>query len=128
MWYLIKRTVKGPHSPSILRVQQNVIAEIKEYTEQEDIEQAIQQECKVQFSLAYNAPIMKTLLGERLQYLSDKTLAGSIIMGTYDICSDMDPATKLILEEIGKLGIKIINEEGNEIIITPNDFYVFGKK
>ncbi len=46
---------------------------------------------------------MKSLLRERLRYLSTETLAKSIIMGTYDIPSDMDPATKLILEEIGKL-------------------------
>jgi hypothetical protein len=52
---------------------------------------------------------MKTLLEERLRYLSNKALARSIIMGTYSIPSDMDPATKLILEEIGKLGIKIVN-------------------
>jgi hypothetical protein len=44
---------------------------------------------------------MKTLLGERLGYLSDKSLARSIILGTYDIPSNLDPATKLILEEIG---------------------------
>jgi hypothetical protein len=36
--------------------------------------------------------------------------------------SDMDPATKLILEEIGKLGIKTVNGEGSKIIITPEDF------
>jgi hypothetical protein len=37
----------------------------------------------------------------------------------------MDPATKLILEEIGKLGVKIVNGEGNKIIITPDDFKQF---
>jgi hypothetical protein len=42
MWYLIKRTVKDPHSPSILRVQRVVNKEVEEYTVQEDIEQAIQ--------------------------------------------------------------------------------------
>jgi hypothetical protein len=52
---------------------------------------------------------MNTLLGERLRYLSDESLARSIITGTYDIPTDMDPATKLILEEIGKLGMKIVN-------------------
>jgi hypothetical protein len=71
---------------------------------------------------------MKTLLGERLRYLSNKTLARLIIIGIYDIPSDMDLATKLILEEIGKLGIKIVNEEGNEIIITPDDFKCFWRK
>jgi hypothetical protein len=69
---------------------------------------------------------MKTVLGERLQYLSDKTLARSIIMGTYGIPSNMDPATELILEEISKLGIKIVNGDGNEIIITPSN--AFGQK
>jgi hypothetical protein len=40
----------------------------------------------------------------------------------------MDPATKLILEEIGKLGVKLVNKEGTEIIITPEDFQRFWKK
>ncbi len=42
MWYLIKRTVKDPHSPSVLRVQRVVEGEVKEYTVQEDVEQVIQ--------------------------------------------------------------------------------------
>jgi hypothetical protein len=40
----------------------------------------------------------------------------------------MDPATKLILEEIGKIGIKLVNKEGTEIIITPEDFQRFWMK
>jgi hypothetical protein len=49
--------------------------EIKEHENQEDVENAIQQECEIQFSLAHSAPIMTTLLGEQLQYLSDEALA-----------------------------------------------------
>jgi hypothetical protein len=113
MWYLIKRTVKDPHSPSVLRVQQLVEGEVKEFTEQEEVEHAIQRKCKIRFSLAHSAPIM-TLLGERLRYLSNKALARSIIMGTYKIPSDMDPATKLILEEIGKLGVKLVKNMEKE--------------
>ncbi len=71
---------------------------------------------------------MKTHLGERLRYLSDETLARSIITGTYVFPAEMDPATKLILEEIGKLGMKLVNGEGNKIIITPEDFKCFWKK
>ena len=128
MWCLIKRTVKDPHSLSILRVQQVVDGKVKEYTVQDEVEHAIQHECKIRFSLAHSAPIMTTLLGERLRYLSDKALARSIIMGTYKIPSDMDPATKLILEEIGRLGIKLVNGEGNKIIITPEEFKHFWRK
>ena len=42
MWYLIKRTVKDPRSPSVLKVQRVVEGETKDYTVQEDVEQAIQ--------------------------------------------------------------------------------------
>ncbi len=123
MWYLIKWTVKDPHSPSVLQVQLVVNGEVKEYIVQEDVEQAIQRKCKVLFSLAHSAPVMKTLLGERLPYLSDESLARSIIMGTYVIPSDM-----VILEEIGKLGVKIVNGKGNKIIITPDEFEHFWSK
>ena len=40
----------------------------------------------------------------------------------------MDPATKLILEEIGNLSVKLINEENTEIEITPEDFKQFWKR
>jgi hypothetical protein len=63
---------------------------------------------------------MSTLLGERLRCLSDKALARAIITGMYEIPPDMDPATKLILEKVGKLGVKLVNE-GIEIIITQED-------
>ncbi len=42
MWFLIKRRVKDPHSPSMLRVQRVVDGEVKEYTDQNEVENAIQ--------------------------------------------------------------------------------------
>ncbi len=114
--------VRDPQSPSVLQVQRVVNGVVKEYIAQEDVEQAIQRECKVRFSLAHSAPIMTTLLGECLHYLLDEAPARSIIPGTYDIPSDMDPSTKLTLKEIRKLGKKIMIGEGSKIIITPEDF------
>jgi len=99
MWYLIKRTVKDPHSPSILKVQRVVEGEIKEYTVQEDFVQAIQRECEVRFLLAHSAPIINLLLGEKLRYLSDEALAKAVITGTYEIPTDLDPSTAMILRE-----------------------------
>ncbi len=104
MWYLIKRMVKDPHSPSVLRVQRIIDGEVEEYTVQEDVEQAIQQECTVWFSLAHSAPIMNLLLGERLCYLLNESLAKAIITGTYNIPTYLDPATAMILQEIGNWG------------------------
>ena len=71
---------------------------------------------------------MKHALGVKLRYLSDEEVARSIIEGTYDIPTDLDNATKLILEEIGKMGMKIRNNEGQEIVITPEDFIRFWKQ
>jgi hypothetical protein len=85
MWYRIKRTVKDPHSPSVLKVQWVLDSKTKDYSIQEDMENAIQRECEVRFSHAHSAPIMLTLLGNRLRYLGDEELARSIITGTFDI-------------------------------------------
>ena len=43
-------------------------------------------------------------------------------MGKFEIPLDLDPATKLILEEIGRLGMKIVNGKGSKIVITSDDF------
>ena len=61
-------------------------------------------------------------------YLSEEALAKAIITGTYKIPTDLDPATAMILKEIGKLGMKIVTCDNNEIIITPEDFKRFWKK
>ena len=125
MWYLIKRTVKDPHSPSVLKVQRVIDGETKSYSTQEEVENAIQRECEIRFSLAHSAPIMSTLLGDRLRYLGDEDLARAIITGTYDIPPSLDPATTLILKEIGKMGRKIMCGDGKVMIITPEEFTLF---
>jgi hypothetical protein len=90
-----------------------------------DVENAIQRECEIRFSLAHSAPIINTLLGKLLRYLSDKNLVRVIITGTYDIPTDLDPTTLIILERIGKLCVKLVNKESTEIIITPKEFKFF---
>jgi hypothetical protein len=125
MWYVIKRTVKDPHSPSVLWAQRVIEGEVKEFTVQEDVEHAIR---KVPFYLVHSAPIMNTLLGEKLQYLLDKSLAKAIITGMYNIPTNLDPTTAIILKEIGTLGMKIVNGDANEIIITLEDFGCFWRK
>jgi hypothetical protein len=69
----------------VLKVQWVLDSKTKDYSIQEDMENAIQRECEVRFSHAHSAPIMLTLLGNRLRYLGDEELARSIITGTFDI-------------------------------------------
>jgi hypothetical protein len=71
---------------------------------------------------------MNSLLGKKLRYLLDESLAKAIITGAYKIPPDLDPATAMILKEKGKLGMKIVNGKNNEIMITPEDFKQFWKK
>ena len=58
----------------------------------------------------------------------DKEISRKIITGTYNIPEKMDTATKLILEEIGRMGVKIVNREGSKIEITPEDFKLFCRR
>ena len=60
--------------------------------------------------------------------VGDEELARSIITGTFDIPAYSDHATTLILKEIGKMDLKIMNGEGNKIIITPEEFTHFWKR
>jgi hypothetical protein len=60
-----------------------------------------------------------------LRYLLNESLAIAIITGTYNIPTGLDPTTAMILQEIGKLGMKIVNGNNNKIIITPEDFKHF---
>ncbi len=78
----IKKRGGKTHWTPYLRVQRVAEGEVKEYTVQENVEQAIQRECQVHFSLAHSAPIINLLLGEKLWYLSDESLVKVIITGT----------------------------------------------
>jgi hypothetical protein len=71
---------------------------------------------------------MKSLLGEQLRYLADEEIARQIISGTYEIPLNLDPATTLVPQEIGRMGVKMINGEGDEIVISQEDFKNFWKR
>jgi hypothetical protein len=71
---------------------------------------------------------MNLLLGKKLHYLLDEFLIKAIITGTYNIPTSLDPSTALILQEIRKLGMMIVNGNNNEIIMTPEHFKHFWKK
>ena len=108
MWASIKRVIKDPPTRSVMRVERMVNNQIIKFTTQEEVEMAIQAECSDQLTLAHSAPIMGTLLRERLRYLADENIAKEIITGIYKIPTGIDPATRLILKEIGEMGGKCL--------------------
>ena len=80
MCFLIKRTVRDPMNPAVLKVQQVINGKTETYTEQHDVDTAIQKECQIRFQLAGRAPIMKSFLAKQIRYLSDEELAWSSLM------------------------------------------------
>ena len=118
MWTNIKYVVKDPRGSQVLKVQRLEHGVVCEYTNKEDIEKVVQEECKSRFTLAHSAPIMKHLLAGKLRYLEDKEIAKAIVDGTYDIPPELDEATKYILREIGDMGREIRKGEGHEINFT----------
>ena len=99
-----------------------------EYTNKEDIEKVVQEECKSRFTLAHNAPIMKHFLAGKLRYLEDEDIAKTIVDGTYDIPPELDEATKFILREIGNMGREIRKGKGHEITFATEYFQTFWRK
>ena len=127
MWATIKKVVKDPPTRSVVKVERLENGWKIEYITQEEVEEAIKTECSQRFTLAHSAPIMNSLLGERLRYLADDKIAKEIITGTYEIPEDIDPATKLILKEIGEMGKLMVTGINNKIKITPEELRLFWK-
>ena len=92
------------------------------YTNQEDMVRCIQEETEVRFQLAHSAPITQTSLARKLGYLSDTEVAAQILDGTYDIPDEVDDATVVLLEEIARLGLQLVNGKGEKFVVTPEDF------
>ena len=77
--------------------------------------------------LAMEAPITSSMLIEQLGYLGDSEIAQQLVEGRYDIPNELDDATALILQEIGRVGIQLTNGEVT-IKITPEEFQYFWKR
>ena len=82
--------------------QSNTKKKTSTYTKHADIKRITQKQCEYCFILAHRTPTMKHTLGAKLNYMLDKAAARTIIEGMHDIPTDLDDATKLILEDIGK--------------------------
>ena len=127
-WRSLQKTVKDPPPPPLLKVQTREGNQIRTHSNQASLETGIQETCMGRFTMAHSAPIMKHFLGDKLHYLSDRDIASQIIEGTYDIPTNVDRESTLILKEIGRMGVKIINGDRPPINITPEDFTKFLKR
>ena len=91
------------------------------------MEQFIFEETEQIFQLAANAPIKTTKLMKQLGYLAYSEISEQVLNRTFIIPSDLDDATALVLEEIGRIGIQV--RHGKTIVtISVDDFCHFWKR
>ena len=81
----------------------------------------------MRFQLAAEAPISSSTLLEQLGYLGDTEIAQQLVEGRYELPEDLDDATTLLLQEIGRVGIQLTNGEV-KIDISPEEFQYFWKR
>ena len=125
MWLTIKSVVREPRSTSVIKVAKEVNGERITFETKEEVEKALQEEIGERFTLANSAPIMKTFLGERLNYLQDEKLAKSIITGEFEPPEQLDSVTKLLLREIGKVGRILVNINAEKIEFEKDEIKLF---
>ena len=92
-----------------------------EYTQQEDIERVVREETQARFSAAESSPFCQGLLGEELGYISDTATAAAILNHTYVIPDSVSDATALLIDEIGKVGVKIARGTVR-LAVSPDEF------
>ena len=66
------------------------------------------------FTMTHSAPILKHFFGDKLRCLSDRDIASQIIEGTYDIPTDLDRESTLILEEMAEWESRLSMETGHQ--------------
>lgn len=123
MWRRINRVTRPIHSRSCMQVQVHTNGLTTTYDNKEDIERVIQHECAYRFHLGHSAPISRSLLGEQLDYFRNPEVAEQILDGSYPIPDDTDPATALMLIEMGTIGRTLRAFGGHSTITVSTQEY-----
>ena len=129
VWLRIKKVTQPIRGRAVTQVEEHVHGQKIIHRDKEGIEQAIQHECEGRFLLGHSAPISNTPLGLQLRYAQDSSVAEQILKGTYPIPESLDPATSLLLAEMGRIGRQTLLTRLNDIsIITKAQYqHYFGR-
>ena len=128
MLHFINRSQKDPRSDASHIVQRETpLGGAEDSTCKEDTEGFIFDTIEYRFQLANDAPISKTTLIDQLGYLADTEIVQQIVEGSFDIPDEISDSMALILEEIGKIGVKMTNGDAT-ITITQEEFQYSGSE
>ena len=129
VWSSINRVSRPPKGRSCLQTQEVVNGSVVTHTDQHNVELSIQRECEARFRLGHSAPISGSLLGDELRYFSDSSVAEQIILGQYEIPTNIDSATTALLISIGELGQSVLSGSTTwDVNITPADCTAYWRR
>lgn len=111
----------GGRGNAVTRVERIENGTTVEYTSQSDVERVVREETQSRFSAAESSPFCQGLLGQELGYISDTETAAAILTGTYEIPSSVSDATALLIDEIGRVGKKIVRG-AVRLSVLPEEF------
>ena len=126
MWPRIKYVFSdnGGRSSAVTRVERLESGELREYTEQEDIERVVREETQERFSAAESSPFCQGLLGESLGNVSNTDAAAAILEGTFQPPENTPESVCLLLEEIGRIG-KLVSRQAVRLTCTTEEFQTY---
>lgn len=97
------------------------------YDTREGVEEQAARRLTDRFKLARDAPISQGQLFDDIGYLGDTSSTRAILEGTYDFPPEMDPHTRLLLEEAHRIFANKSTEEISNFVST-SDFQYFWKR
>ena len=128
MWPQIRHVFSdnGGRSSAVTRVERMEDGELREYTEQEDIERVVREETQERFSAAASSPFCQGELGDILGTVSNTAAAAEIIEGTYSPPEGTPESVCLLIEEIGRIG-KMVTRQAVRLTCTTEEFQTYWK-
>ena len=90
------------------------------FSNQDQVEDAATRHLTERFTQAHSAPINSGQLLEDVGILADTTSTDQILRDEYEYLTDVDPATKTLLQEAAKI-FKATAEEGVTTFVTSKD-------
>ena len=127
-WPRINQAVDDPRLGAIKKVQRREFGELVDVTDKDDMESEIQEVTERRFDLAHSAPATMSSLVEKLGYLSDTEFAKLFLKGEEEVPSDVDEKTRLVLEEIARLGMRLEAFDGERLEMTEEKFRQYWRK
>ena len=126
-WRRICASAKPPRGRAVLSVKVKLNGEETEYNTEADVFEQVSHNLGERFRLALSAPACHGQIFDDIGFLGDTAAAQMILEGTYVYPPDMDPATRLLLEEAAATYASLSREQIASMV-TAEDFRYYWQR